>query len=230
MPEILTGEEQLFANLTYDNPTIFYISNKGLLEKYVKRREIELIGHGAECTVISQHGHDHRVTAFKYSEVESTRMVKIFYVQRILSTLFPHNFPHFYTTFNGDRNKKIPPGSIRQKINVLFDEENILNRIGREFRQKYEDATKYIFRNANQKLTSLGVPVNFDLFSGNYNIGPDGGEYYLDTPILDFSRKWNKQKIIQYMRQQKTKRSEYSDIDIRLVSKSIDRLKKLGWN
>lgn len=228
MPESITEEERLFANSVYDSidKVGYGATNKSVLMKLaLKRNELEFIGYGAECAVITQHGHDHRVTAFKYSEVEPMQMKKIFYVQRILSTLFPHNFPRFYTVFYRNGYEKVPSGSIRQKINVLFDfdKENFSQ-------SKYEEATKYSFRDATKKLDSLEVPIHFDLFSGNYNVGPDGGEYYLDTPILYFSHKWNKQKIIQYMQQQKTKQSEYSDMDIRLVSKSIDRLRQLGWN
>lgn len=217
MPELISEREKSFARDIYSR----WAESSGImLRKLTKAKELEYIGHGAECAVVAQPDGPHRVTAFRYNEMSPDRAKKIFYLQRVLSTLFPHNFPRFYTVFYGNDQDKIPGGSIRQRIWEQFG--------GRKNDSQYKDSIKYKFEDAINILEQIGIPVSFDTFDLNFDVGPDGGEYYLDTPIFLNIGKFKKAKVIDFMKRHKDKPSGYSNADIRLVSKSIDRLKELG--
>jgi hypothetical protein len=209
MPESLTGDEIAFGQSIYLKRN----DEKAVRNLVSEQPELQYIGKGAECTVIGQLGFEHRVTAFKYSEMEPAEMLNIFYTQRILSTLFPHNFPRFYTAFYGDKDKKIPAGTIRQKVDSKLE--------GRYVRYSTETSkvTKFRFSDVVKTLNQLNIGIGFDPKTKNYDIGPDGGEYYLDTPIMGIFKDWDKKRILGYMHKHK-----YSKSDIRSISGSIDRL------
>jgi hypothetical protein len=104
--------------------------NDSEIESIVRSEDMNVIGRGAECVVIEPKNHLQRksllfgrhplrkdlVVAIDYKKIEDLdEAKKIFYVQRILSTLFPHNFPKFYTSYGGGINGE-KSGTIRQRI------------------------------------------------------------------------------------------------------------------
>lgn len=69
------------------------------LEKLMKQKyQDKVIGEGAECIVVPIEGEEKKVAAYTYRELPPYKAKKIFYLQRVFSTLFPHNFPHFFAS------------------------------------------------------------------------------------------------------------------------------------
>lgn len=186
------------------------ISGRTEIKALAAKSMLEYVGDGTECAVISSGGEYKKVIAFNYFDLEPRVAKKIFYFQRILSTLFPHNFPHFYASFAGNEKGGTSAGTIRQRINM-----------------DNQPKVKYPFGQAEKILEELDVGVGFDTTTCNFGIGPDGGQYYLDTPFI-YSKKLPKEKIINYMQDNSRQDGKkYDAYDIRLVSKSIDRLGQL---
>lgn len=168
--------------------------------------DVNIIGSGAECVVFDSPktiGGKEIVISVDYHNRTPLNAKKVFYTMRILSTLFPHNFPHFYAT-GTDKNMS---SFAREKIKNEFEQLPLV---------------KYPFSDASKLIEDLGLPVMFDDFFLNYAVGVDGGEYYLDTP-LGFLETWPKEETLKYM-----EKKGFTETQRRIVSKSMDRLEKLG--
>ena len=117
-----------------------------------------------------------KVIAINYRDLNPEIAKQIFYRQRILSTLFPHNFPHYYASFVG---KDGYGGTVRQEITTDSHNE-----------------VKYPFRKVREALEQIQLPIRIDTQDPkNFVVGIDGGEYYLDAPEEVFPNGWNQQKI-----------------------------------
>ena len=76
-----------------------------------------VINSGAECVVVPEKDCDQEVIAYTYFDLNPLRAKELFYSQKIYSTLFPNNFPRFYSASGGSLTyRNLPSGTIRQKI------------------------------------------------------------------------------------------------------------------
>jgi hypothetical protein len=179
------------------------------MENLAAENGLEFVGVGHECAVVAIRGKYEKVVALRYADLSPLQARETYYLQRVLETLFPHNFPHFYASFSEDKGKGIHAGTIRRRV-----------------LQKEGQQIKYSFNNVEEIIDELDIPVFFDLcYSINLGIGLDGGEYYMDTPNLRKVSSWDKEKILNYMEHNPRQNgAKYSKGDQQTVSRSIDRL------
>ncbi len=177
----------------------------GILEKKDVMKEI---GSGAECIVTEVKGHPELVAAYAYYGIEPFDAKAYFYRHRILSTLFPRNFPGFVAAFatNTSQNSLRLGGTLRRRI------------AGEISVQRQKSA--FPFSEAKKKMAEMGFSPQIDTGYVNFMRGHDGGEYYVDTVkgLFDFDLS----KVLLYMRSH-----GYSDVDIHVVESSARRLQQL---
>ncbi|HJY98413.1 MAG TPA: hypothetical protein VJ227_01725 [Patescibacteria group bacterium] len=212
MPEILNHKEIKFGKKVYYHRRTYFSKE---MEHLATRAGKEYIGDGYECVVIGREGQERSVVAFKFPETWPEKAQPVFYLHKILSTLFPHNFPSFHTVFYESPKDRMPAGSIRQRINgpnkdTLDDSE-------------FEKLVKFKFSGIRSELKKMGLSVSLDESIWNFAIGPDGGEYFLDSARLQKNYPLNIRSVVKYMQECK----RYSPSDIRVVSRSITRLNHL---
>jgi len=204
------------------------------------RRELdEMIGAGAEYVVVPgpQGKGESIALAFKYKDKDMSprRAKSIFYLQRIFSTIFPHNFPHFYAAFGRpqagtEKQTAAPTGQIRERIKGLrhgLGGYYAEGDYGSPFRGSPDPRVKYPFENVLETCEEFRFHLHYDNTSSNFLIGSDGGEYYVDVVEPAFSnglfRPDVTDRISQYMKQ-----NNYNDKEIYIVQKSIERLRNLS--
>lgn len=204
-----------------------------IVEKY----DTKFVGKGSECVVFSERDHskkkkyfglgnkpfrDDVVVAVDYRSVEDPLKAKtLFYTQRIMSTLFPSNFPRFATSFGDADTVNGVSGTIRQKVDIVKGDENNKNS---------DFGAKKPFGDVTKVIEMLNLPVNIDMSHFNFAKDIDGNVYYLDKvrlKVAGVSWKeedtiWNTEAIIEYM-----EKNNYSETDKRIVQKSIQRLNYL---
>lgn len=210
--------EKIKAEHPEEYPSKF-LSHEEILD-IAKRYNQKVINSGAECVVIPKEGSEDKVAAFTYKDIEPYRAKEIFYLQRIFSTLFPHNFPHFYASFGKNPSPEIKSlsGTIRQKIvNPVRAPEN-----------------RHFFNNVLEACRVLGIGLegnerhdpmydrNDDPKFGNFMMGADGGVYYVDTLRMFDPNDFDTAKITEYMREH-----GHGETQITIVMESINRLAKL---
>jgi hypothetical protein len=191
MPEGLDSSPELVETIKQDHKVSrrVNLSNEGSerkLSDIIQRfPETEYIGKGGECVVVGKPSDLEKVIAFNFDRVDPIRAGQIYHYQRILSTLFPHNFPRFFASTSGDQAKTVRQRIISGENNsILFPIENVL-----------------------KICQAIGIPVQLDeqvLPSGskaNFIVGNDGGEYYVD--LLQFNPRsmseWNEENLLKYM-------------------------------
>lgn len=131
--------------------------------------ETEYLGRGAEALVIGHPENPEKVVAFDimdrggYFTPGPIRALEIYHLHRILSTLFPHNFPKFYAVRGGDNAQ-----SIRERV-VKSSESKI----------------RFPFKGVKEACEVMGMPLSVDLSKHNFVKTEDGGEYYLDRVMTD---------------------------------------------
>ena len=201
-----------------------------MIKKVLERRyENEILGAGNECIVVLMQGDEKKVAAYRYSqELDLFEAKKTFYLHRIFSTLFPHNFPRFYGSFASRKNPagelELPGGTIRQKIegetkprwaDDIAPLRAVMNFI-------VKPKIKYPFKEAEKKCLEMGfVLPAFDMHAGNFIYGVDGGEYFVDT-IWYFSSAFNIDRVTGYMTTH-----GYTQTEIDVVRTSFERLRFL---
>ncbi|MCF7865687.1 MAG: hypothetical protein K9M11_04240 [Candidatus Pacebacteria bacterium] len=188
----------------------------GQIEEIAKRNDVEVIGSGAECVVVPGKNINNKetVTAYTYSDMNPLRMKEVFYAQRIFSTLFPHNFPHFYAAF----------GKNSDSVVNSRERDNISGTI-RERVVKSEEGKKILFpiNRVEETCNEIGLPFIIDWTSGNIIVGEDGGEYYVDTISQLDLKNIDQEKLFSYIEER-----SMSETDIHIVQMSIHRLEEIG--
>lgn len=180
------------------------------------------LGSGAECVVVgidkeSPQGEE-LAAAFTYVDMPPLVMKRVFYAQRIMSTLFPHNFPHFYAAFGKhpqQENSKNITGTIRRKVitnPVKYDEQRSDKTLSRG---------KYPFSKVNALIEQQALPIHLDESDVNYGVGPNGSLVYLDNIVA--GNEWDVDGLMRYMEE-----SGHSKRDRQIVAKSIERLQELN--
>jgi hypothetical protein len=200
--------------------------NPFTLDEIAPELEQEIVGSGEISFVLPGSDVKGKETVFAYSYADENplRMKEIFYAQRIYSTLFPHNFPHFYAAFGKTRQAKIEnripdniSGTIRQRI---FPADMKTNT---DSSTSVDAGIKYPFSHVRDVCESIGLPLDIEDSSHNLMHGADGGEYYVDTANPRFDvHKIDIEKVDAYMRD-----NQFSEQDIHAVHSSIERLKEI---
>lgn len=192
------------------------------LETLTKDYDEKYVGSGAEVVVVTHKDKpgSQRLVAFNYKDLSAKEAKQIFYLHRFFSTLFPHNFPHFYAAAGKDPKSEdvSVSGTIRHEIKkdgLSSFKQTIKSNIGFSL-------TRYPFIKVERICHQLGVDIGYDPTEGNFIFGDDGGEYYVDTLTGFNITYWDIDKIIGYMQKNK-----YSSKDIRIARLSCERLKEM---
>jgi hypothetical protein len=196
---------------------------------------------GTECIVVPVEGKDEIVAAYQYGDsMSGADARRTFYIHRVFSTLFPHNFPKFHAAIGqqpGDAGPAVA-GTIRRRVEGQRKHSGSMpyprasgDGSLREAPMRLLDAVTrgkkpvYPFKDVQAAAKEMrmaefrpdtSTPTNFAL-------GSDGGEYYLDN-IAAFTSVYRvKNEILEYMRNH-----EYSEDDMKVVTSSLERLEALA--
>lgn len=176
-----------------------------------QKHELEFIDNGHACVVVKEKGEDRHVIAFSAEDISPEKAQETFLTQTVLSRLFPYNFPQFHAAFHTDARTEQPGGQIREHI-------------------KRGDEMIYGFSKTYEKLREIGLNVWLDESPGNFLLGRDGGQYYVDVPRIPGNRRdWNKEKILKHMKTEKRQDGRrYTEDDIQIVHAAINTLAHMG--
>lgn len=207
---------------------------RSTLLELAKKYNQEYISHGAECVVVklpkmvegdktkdkaNPPFEVKKLAAFSYKDVSPERAKEIYYLQRFFSTIFPKNFPEFYSSLGKDPvkigPKNAPSGTIRKEVELHPAYWEIEN----------EEEPIYTFAAVMDICKNeLGITLNVDLtHSGNLLHGADGGEYYVDTIKTMDDQKWDWRRIKKYI---KDHPELYDKVDLNIVRGSLHRLRR----
>lgn len=231
MPEVGIKDSPFIQALRTEtaNKNLYEVS-KGKILEIAQGNNEEFIGNGHESIVIQYKGKPTKVIALDYYGMSPERAKSDFYFQRIMSTLFPHNFPHFYAAFSGPELKEGGhiAGTIRERI--LPPKPTFRRRLMEKLRIS---DIKYPFTDVEQECFEMGINTGIfnELVPHNFMTGTDGGQYFIDNlepymhtinwkDPLTGRPNWDKDRILGYMKDKK-----YSQVDISIVSSSLDRLR-----
>ena len=196
------------------------------LAAFIEKGDLEFLGGGFEARVVALKEHPDIALAYSFwnpsEDFDGLRAKTTFYIQRILSTIFPHNFPKIYAAF-GSEGEKIGEktrGTVRQRIIPGKPEQIYI-----------ENTLDY----ALTQLQTMGIKdayLFFDPNPKNLMVTEDGHEYFVDTPNTFPINKEGasirtvfaeaENNILQWM-----KIHSYSMGNISIVKNSIGRLKSL---
>ena len=203
------------AKLYRENPLW---PRKSLVVKMVSRLNLTYLGHGQECVVTESENHPNFVVAIHCGGLSATEAKLAYHSQRIMTVLFPHNFPRFVAVFGKHPEKE---GS---SYGFSYREEIAGKNPKGEGYAGLDKQSTYPFKKVIQTIEELDLPIEFDRFKNNYRLGPDNGVYYLDTSFIywiDCEGELD-QRILLYMEE-----NQYSKSDISVVGNSIERVKTL---
>ena len=157
----------------------YYYPGRSSLLEILKPFKVELLGKGAEVFVLAQKSPDGEdlAVALDYHETRPTQAKVIFYAHRLLSTLFPHNFPRFLAArgkLGGEEITSALSGTLRE---CKRGEQNFYS-----FRI-LDKRARFPFGEALKVMAFLHLPFEFpDVFTGNFIFSPnDEAVYYVDT-------------------------------------------------
>lgn len=207
MPELSLEASDLIDSLQIDKVQYLYPPSENELQKKAELYEEEYIGSGDESIVLAS---GERVQAYSYKGVSPEVAKLIFYKQRIMSTLFPHNFPHFFASF-GSLGKSSESynqsGSIRQKIEMSKSQQ-----------------ISFPFESVVEICSEWNIPLDTDPAMHNVATGTDGGEYYLDTLAVNYEDPLKYSNAVLYAQDH-----NYSQEDIRILLFSAQRIAELSY-
>lgn len=170
-----------------------------------KHTNQDVINTGEECVVIPGIDSVQEVIAYTFFNLNPLRAKELYYSQKIYSTLFPNNFPRFYSASGASIiYRDLPSGTIRQKI---------------EKQEKGE--INYPFQKVIDICNAIGLPLLVEISGENIMVSKDGGEYYLDTTSQLYPDSIDEQRLFEYMK------IHFTEKNIRIVKSSIARLKEV---
>lgn len=170
---------------------------------------------GNEVTALSTQGPhgELRLLAINHHLVNPLVARKQYWVARVMSTLFPHNFPTIVAM--GGNHPDIP-SSVAGSLRQLIPGERINEDGG-------EDESRHPFGKVREAVEELSLPVRFDGNPSNFLIH-EGSTYYVDTVAeIPFLGSWNMNQVIKYM-----KMHQYSAREIAHVTTAIERIDMLN--
>lgn len=199
-------------------------------EEIANKYNREKLGFGAECFVIDTEDKN-KVFAIKYKGKEPAQAKIDYYSSKILTTLFPYNFPKVYASFaKGEDNTDRIPGTVRERIyGTRADKDNVVKKSMRFLRNigiipvlfsyNREKDSNHSFSEVQKRMKELYHNFAFDDSDCNFITDKKGNEYYIDTPINLFSSASDKNYLLNYM-----KKNNYTENEIATVTNAIDRV------
>lgn len=165
----------------------------------------EVLGQGKESLVEILPSDETKVAAHSLDMFGDYR--RVYYVHRVLETLFPNHFPHIAAAFEHTNTRQ--GGTIRERVygtpvqgsSVSFSEEKS-------------------FKQVTDVLGSMGIRQGIDMEPVNFLKDDAGYEKYLDVaPALSHAFIGHEQKIMEYMNSY-----HFSEEAKRTVGTAIKRL------
>jgi hypothetical protein len=186
------------------------------LKELVNESGHKFIGSGEESVVYKPKGDtSDTVVALDHDKVNSPVEAKLlFQTHRLMATLLPYNFPRNPRGFGHADPINGVSGMTRKEIIPIDD-------------AKSDISVKYPFSHVVEVVKLLKLPVNMDMNAFNIKKDADGNEWNVDRVLLKKTGtaegdSWNVEAIEEYMGKE-----GYSEIDKRIVKKSIERINYL---
>lgn len=168
-----------------------------------------ILGGGEECFVMPKKGNETKVVAANYEEIERRRGLRLFYVHKIFSILFPHNFPQVYAVFFGENS-----GTVRQFVQ------------GVKRQTVAEDDIRYSLRHASELWERLfGEKIALDPNTANILLTEAWEQFYVDRMLLTYTFWTLERKAILLKHMQG---STYSQDEIDSVMQAVNRFDALN--
>ena len=193
-----------------------------LLSKEEVRRLAEnydekFVGAGVEVVVVEKEGNPEIIEAIRYKELRPSEAKRIFYTQRIYSTLFPDNFPRFHNV-SSDRINDDETGSPRYRSGSV--RQRIRGEIG-----KSKEEIKHPISSVVKVCEEYGIPLKLDDYhAGNFITSTESSsEFYVDSPTIPMPLTEEHVSAIRKYMDDK----EVGKKDRRLVEVSIKRIQEL---
>ncbi len=233
MPEF---PERSVRNIAREAPRYSNLESEEELKKQVEALNLKYRGFGAECVVVSVPGENERVFAINFGKVHPIYARKIYYTQRILSTLFPHNFPRFHMASGTPENADGTSGTVRTAVEGQEGNLDGPYHPGYDWGHPKDKLQAMIaivtgthpriehsFGAARRDLKRIGLNIHFDPSPWNFIVSKDGEEFYVDTPHPIGVATNDAYRIMTYM-----KAGGYTAEQRRAVAVSLERLKALN--
>lgn len=176
-----------------------------------RKADVDFVWNGSEVVVVKHQNQERFVAAFNYRDLSENKAKVIFYTQRVLATLFPHNFPRFRAVYQANPQNAFHGASERQMI------------VETETKVKFPFTDKI-----SETMEGAGMNVWFDNVAPNFILGADGGEYYVDTPNVSHFG-WNKSRALGFIETFKHPDGKPLDnADKKSIRLALDHLEELG--
>lgn len=169
--------------------------------------DIDFVGVGLQSIVVG-HKDQEKVVAYPVEKefvASAFKASQTFHIHRLLSLLFPHNIPKFY--YLGFDDGVV---SIRQRIKTTSDQ-----------------SVTWPFDQVRSFLQETDIPARFDENAVNFEVGQDGGQYYLDT-VKNYSHQWRNWDIQKIEDWAQTNQPDLSENQLDAIRKSVVRLREIG--
>ncbi|MEK7093228.1 MAG: hypothetical protein AAB927_01980 [Patescibacteria group bacterium] len=211
------------------------------LKDLASKLNLKWRGSGIHCAVVSHPSNEKKVFAIDYGFTDIEAAKKIFLTQKILSTLFPHNFPRFHASAGhvpGLGHAPQMAGTIRQTIEgahggndgyeptVSFATDAVTPSSSSKPTvtqpSNRDEKIKYPFKDIVAPLQRFGMQYFLDTKKDNFILTRDGAEYFVDILATTPLDEWDTGAIEEYMNEQKI-----DDGAKETVRDAIIRLRKL---
>lgn len=186
-----------------------FLSEQNIL-KILEGTNLNLIGQGAECVVLSRTDSTNNLPWWKkiFSKPEEYRSLvialdyrdiktpiearKLFYAHRIMSTLFPNNFARFVSSYSVENSDIKMSGTVRSKLNISKTAKE-------EYGSDLDKESKHPFKTVLDTVKELDLHFYFDNSPVNYALGQNNGVFYLDKIIFGQISRPTREKVTQWM-------------------------------
>lgn len=157
---------------------------------------------------------------------EGFRAREIYYIHRVLKTLFPNNFPAIRKGIEHRKESDVPGGTVREEVKIQADpvadskKGQLVHWFYRNFIDKNTDGD---FQEVREALRAMRITQGIDYNPPNFATDEKGHEQYLDTaPGLAEPLLREHARIIEYMWAR-----GYSGDAVRKVDSALKRLDAL---
>ncbi len=228
------GQEEFIRRIDeMKEPTIY-----GALQAAESTRQT-VLGAGGQCVVMPHEKGDKVVVAIHYDGLSKRSARLLYYQQRILHTLFPHNFVPYYMTYGAKEGGRSGV-SIRARITgkggthlthspkspkSITDREYALEMKKEKFNEliEHEHLIQYPLDEAIRAVKEMGFPFAPDIAPVNRMIADDGGEYYVDSDgFYDSVYRLSPKAVLSAM-----SRRGYGKDAIAIVQKCVEAMKDI---
>lgn len=190
------------------------INSSNVLAQILKD-DNEYVGEGGRVVVAATEKNPEILVAISFKEVPAEQAKNVYYNHKILSLLFPYNFPKILASFGRSEGKGVSV-NFRERVrgrNFTKAEAQVMKN-GNAVSSK-----EHPFANVIGVCESLGIGMYFDGNNRNYMLNDFGDEVYVDTISYSDWDESKKNVLLSYMRKQ-----GYDGGNIRKAEAYINRL------